>query len=41
MGLSLIHDLMFVIMKVSAFACHACISVPTSFIGMLRDTAGH
>ena len=41
MGLSLIHDLMFVIMKVSVFAFHVCISVPTSFTGMSRDTAGH
>ena len=41
MGLSLLHDLMFVIMKVSAFAFHDSISVPTSFTGMLRDTAGH
>ena len=41
MGMSLIHDLMFVIMKVNAFAFHACISVHTSFTGMLRDTDGH
>ena len=41
MDLSLIHDIMFVITKLRAFAFHACVSVPTSFTGMLRDTAGH